>query len=232
MGYGNVTPGNLVGSKMGGKFGLNQGTLVSFDLVQDEKNHNSKYVHLVIKIGEREYNKRYYEPNKIWHENQEIGIEHELYASKKDAAEEEFSKTIVSIVEAFVPLQTIEQTLRTGVTGFDSFVTKMTNLVNTSINKNIDVFLQWQKVAVNGTQYLEIPSSCKHGYFVAPHTGEFVEKKTNDNLTYVNDKGEQHKFTRTEWFMEQSGWGKKMDIPEVSRSTPDALPPSDDPFSI
>jgi hypothetical protein len=237
MAYGQKRPEDAVSKQSFGSFGLNQGTLVSFDLVQDEQS-SANYLHLVVKINESEYQKRFYEPTQVYYSGVQIDKTHTEYEKQKDKAEDDFSAAIVHIVEAFVPRAKVDATLAPGIADFKDFANKMTNLVATSPDKDkpVDIFLQWQSKVVNDKQYLEIPNRVGQGLFIVPHVaGNFKENRDGGTLRYLNELGEVHPISRSAWFMDSAN-GKKVEVPAMAGSSnfPEGsatADPNADPFA-
>lgn len=117
--------------------------------------------------------------------------------------------------------------------------------------KGLEVFLQWQWKARKGYErtFLELPSSVKHGPFMVPYQGKGYKwnlknlegldykeiNKIKIALSYVNEQGEVHPFTRSGWFM-NSNYAQKQGTQTVEQPSKEeieadaAYDPDDLPF--
>jgi len=111
--------------------------------------------------------------------------------------------------------------------------------------KELDIFLQYQWQIQEGRDrtYLELPKKMKYGSWLCPHKpGNWKEeRKENPSdgdskaLKYVNERGEEHPFTKNGWFMshdfakQQGATGAPATAPSTAAAAMNAAPQAEAP---
>lgn len=104
--------------------------------------------------------------------------------------------------------------------------------------KGVEVFLQWQWKCRKGYDrtFLELPSSVKHGPFMVSYQGKGYKwnlknldgldykeiNKIKIALSWVNEQGEVHPFSRSGWFM-KSNYAQKQGTQTVEQPSDEQI---------
>ncbi len=124
----------------------------------------------------------------------------------------DFNAKVFHILHCFVDDETYKIATSKRIASFKDFCTIVAALLPKDFDKKpLDVFLQyqWSIGKNNNRTYLELPSKMKHGKWVVAAvkgnwTRNVVENASDEireALSYTNEQGEKHPFTRTGWFM-------------------------------
>jgi len=125
-------------------------------------------------------------------------------------AMQEFNGTIVHILKAFVPVENIKAALSVPISSFSQFCNVCANILPPDYNKKrLDVFgqYQWQITGDNTMTFVNLPNNVKHGKWICAYVqpeGEWKESKLNGGLSYVDNAGKAHPFTRNKWYMDSN----------------------------
>lgn len=136
-------------------------------------------------------------------------------------AMEDFNAKMVHIMHVFVDDETLQKALANKIESFKEYATILQGLLpNNYRETKLDLFFQYPwNPNEQGKKYLRLPQNMGQGRWIskaiAP-VGSWKEVKntSTDNskaLTYVDDAGNVHPFTRSTYFL-NSGWadsGKK-----------------------
>lgn len=204
-------------SKTGGVFGLNAGVnIVEISYSDKAKDGSESHsVVLSLQVGERQY-KRYlfFNPGeKVFVKNVLSGPEVEGYAEvymanlvQKIAV---IKHTLKAVGVSAEQIDNVARTLNPNdiINGVKAFLTLVPADFKT---RKVDAFLEYQYSIRkdNDETYLEYPENMKGGIFLCPSvtpTGTWNEVITEDgSLTYVDNAGGVHPFTRNSAYMESN----------------------------
>ena len=146
-------------------------------------------------------------------------------------AVKELNSTVVHVLKAFVPGDTIRTAFSAPIASFEQYCRVATALLPPGYeNKKLDLFMQyeWQIRGDNDRTWLRIPKSVKHGYWLVPHIppqdGDWEEKIVGGKLTYVDGAGNVHPFERSKWFMDSpfAHLQEQPKLDDVNTGTPTA----------
>lgn len=195
----------------GGKFGLNQGV----NLTKFEYNPNAgrdgaeaDAIDITVQIGEREHMMRLYDITKIYDKdsNEITDQTSEEYIKKYNDQQTHLSATIIHILKVFRSEEDIRTAMQAGLTSFADWAKVCQGLLPAGFqNTSVDVFLeyQWKIKGDADKTYLQLPRNMKGGYWICPAVpGNFKEDRTDGGLKYLNEAGQEHPFTRNEYYME------------------------------
>lgn len=195
------------------KFGLNQGVNVT----KFEYNPNAGIdgaekdaIDLTIQIGESEVRQRFFDVDKLYDKsgNEISDTTSEEYITAYNDAQTHLSASITHILKAFRSEEDIRTAMQAGFTSFADWAKVCQGLLPAGFqNTPVDVFLeyQWNIKGDNNKTYPIIPKNMKGGYWIcAAVPGVFKEDRTDGNLKYVNEGGQEHPFVRSQNFMESN----------------------------
>lgn len=159
-------------------------------------------------VGGRELSYRQFPVNKVYFENVEIDESHAKYGEAKNEAIQEFNAKVTHILKCFMPEAELQARLSRPFQGFTEFAQFVCTLLPAGWHvKPLDIFMgyQWQIKGENNQAYLEIPTKMKYGPFLCAAVtpvGKWTKTiDDNGNLSYVDDAGNKHPFTRGKWYM-------------------------------
>lgn len=202
-------------SKVGGKFGLNQGvfiTKIEFNANAGKDNSPANAVDIHIQVGEKEFRRRLYEDvgELIGKGNAKVkpgeaGYQDLFYASMgQKIAVIKHALKAVGVQQA--QIDTVSATL--DPTKLGEGMAKLVALAPAGYDKvPVDVFLeyQWNIQNEQDRTYPEIPKNMKGGHFLCTaQPGVFAEEMVEDKLVYRNQNGQFHPFERDKNFMESN----------------------------
>lgn len=196
-----------------GHFGLNQNCKVKsfvYNPNGGKDNTPAECMDLTVSVEGTEYKSRFFPVSKVYSKGSELTDKNsEEYKKVFEREVKMLSATLCSIAECFIPKETLQKTLSAGFADFKAFATALENLVKAANYTNIpvDVFLQYQRKVVPGKTraYLELPNSVRYGRFVvSAQKGNFVEKKTETSIKYLNENNEEHPINRGKYFVESA----------------------------
>lgn len=208
------------------EFGLNSGvTVTNFEYSTKTGAGGSEgnpALIVEVQIGTNKVNRRYYMPTKVYFENNEIQPNHPEYNKQMNKEIGKLKGVITHWVKA---MNFTEEQIQQGLAAansFESLCKLAAAMINSVKNTNkVDLFLQYQ-YSIKGTAdktYLEIPGSLGYGAFVVPSqvpvgkwnkidsvttTDENNVTKTEVGISYKDDAGNSHKFTRGKGFLESN----------------------------
>ena len=223
FGFTEVTP--VTGN--GGVFGLNQNA----KLGKFEYNEEG-YIDFSVKIGEREYGRRFYPITKVYVDGVEsTDTNSEAYKKAFEKDMNFLTGHISDIVKTFVPVEVIKQALVVPPATFKDYAVIMTSLISRVPNVKdipVDVFLQYQYSFGKDTDttFLEYTKQNKYqGLSICPaQQGKFKRDESSEGIKYINEEGVEHPIKRTKWFAE-SNYAKQQKLSKSNTSS------SDNPFA-
>ena len=211
--YGFQESADLGSGSNGGKFGLNTGAMVTkFEFTENAGKDNApgEAIDLTVQIGEKEFRKRFFPIEKVFGKNGEITD------TNSDEYKETFAKEVnllngalTDVAKCFATEEEIKNAL-VGVNSFKTFGQALERVVkaNGAWDKvPVDVFLcyQWQPKGENTRTYLELPKNVKHGSYICKSQGAgYNQTENTSGISYANEEGSLHPFTRTSWFAESA----------------------------
>lgn len=140
------------------------------------------------------------------------------YKEARAAAQAELKQKVIHILKAFISEDDIKTAVSRPFSGFPEYAQVVSALLPRDFDKKpLDIFLQYQYniTGDNKVTFLEIPRKLNQGAFlVAAVAPQGVWKKTIDaegGLSYVDEAGNIHPFTRSAWFMQQPYANQKKD---------------------
>jgi hypothetical protein len=192
----------------GANFGSAKITKMEFNPNGGKEGAAQECIDVVINVGGRDMSYRLFPVNKVFYENNEIDASHPKYIDEFNAAMQEFNAKVVHLLKCFRPEAQIQAALSRPFTGFEEFARFACSALPADYaTKSLDIFLgyQWSIKGDNTQTYLEIPTKMKYGPFlcaaVTP-TGKWSEVlDDNGSLSYVDEAGNKHPFTRNKWYM-------------------------------
>lgn len=204
-------------SKVGGKFGLNQGVFITkfeFNANAGKDNTAANAVDIHIMVGEKEFRRRLYDDvgELIDRKGNKVKQGEEGY---NDLYEASMSQKIAVVKHALKALNVQQPQIDALINSLPDSTTmaegmaKLVTLVPAGFEKMpVDVFLeyQWNIAEDQDRTFLELPKNMKGGYFLCPtQPGIFVEERTEEGkLIYRNQNGLAHPFERDKNFMESN----------------------------
>lgn len=222
MSYGYVDSAAVTNSSSSnGKFGLNQGALVTkfeYNPNGGQDGSAGDCIDLTISINDAEYRRRYFPVTKAYGENNEEVTDPKAPEFVKEV--NFLNATLMDICKVFVTEDEIKTALSNpAIKDFVSFAQALERLVKSKPNwdkEPVDVFLQYQW-SIKGDKevtYLELPktNSIKHGSWIVAHiNADFKQSTTDKGISYLTSEGIKHPFKRSEWFA-TSNFGVRQDI--------------------
>lgn len=150
----------------------------------------------------------------------------------------DFNSIITHILHAFVDKEVIKNAMSVPIKSFKQFcdIAKSILPKGFETQKN-DIFAQWQWQITgdNEKTYLRLPQNMKQGKWLCKAVepvgqwNEVITKNRLKTLTYVDDNGNVHPFTRSQWFMESNFAKQQVDetIPATDSEFSEAEPESE-----
>jgi hypothetical protein len=124
-----------------------------------------------------------------------------------------FNQKISSILECFVPTDSIKAAMSNGFSSFKDYCNVCAGLLPTGFDKMpVDIFLQyqWKPTGENTKTYLEIPKDISKGKFVVAavaaqpdaqgNNASWKEIRDENGIHYKDGAGNTHPIGRTKWF--------------------------------
>lgn len=224
--------------KSSGVFGLNKGNITKFAFNDKAGTGGTdgNAVDMTVTTNGREYYNRFFLNLEVY------GKDNNLLKPGEEGYDVAFfnhySQIIAVIKHGLGSLGISKEAMNTVLTGMDNTklvdgIQKLLSLVpNGFESKDVDVFLEYQWKISDGQDrtFLQLPKTMKGGEFLIPSVssqGSWKEVRTGEGLSYVDDSGNKHPFTRTESFMEspkgtQQGAGAANVAQDVAASVEDA----------
>lgn len=218
-------------TKQGGSFGLNASShITTFEFEEGvSKKDDSPYkaVNIVVQVGDKEYKSAFFLNESVYVGS---GSDRKLLSpgdeGYNDAYYNNYVQVIAVIKHTLGALGVTKATINTalvGITGNQLIegIQKLVALVPAGFQKiPVDYFLEWQWNISEGQDrtYLTTPKNMKGGEFVVPAVkpaGKWTEvRDAEEGLSYIDDNGAKHPFTRNSGYMEshkanQQGVGAK-----------------------
>jgi hypothetical protein len=193
----------------GGKFGLNQGALVTkfeFNPNGGKENTEQECIDLTIQVKDKEYRQRFFPFTKAFDNGVEVTDPNN---EKFKAGLDLYLATLSDIVLCFTTEENLKLALSQPIADFKSYAQTLEKLVKTNAQwdkTKVDVFLaySWTIKGSNDKTYLELPKDVKHGsYVVRAEVGEF-KLVEGDSIKYANESGVTHPIKRSQWFRESA----------------------------
>lgn len=133
---------------------------------------------------------------------------------KMQEAFRDFNSIITHILHAFVDKDVIKVAMQVPIKGFKHYCEIAAGILPSDYQKMpLDLFAQWQWQITgdNDRTYLRLPKNMKQGKWLCKAVepiGQWKEVLRKNNklkyLTYEDDEGNVHPFTRSQWFMESN----------------------------
>ncbi len=213
FGYQDDTDEELKSKGGGSKFGLNQGVFVTkfeYNPSAGADGAAANAIDVHIQIGEKEQRVRIYEVTRVFDKNNnEISDKtSEEFVKGYNTQQIQNSAVITHILKAFRSEEDVKTAMSAGFTSFTDWAKVCQGLMPTGFEKiPVDVFLEYQWTISKGQDrtYLQLPKNMKGGYWIckAQPGGPFKEQRAeNGTLSYVNEGGIEHPFTRDQSFMD------------------------------
>lgn len=215
---------NVEQSGSGLKFGLNQ----NVKMVEFKYNPNCgkdgvemEGLDIAFQVGEKTMRYRQFPVTKVFDKQQEItDPNHPLMK----AAYNDFNAIITHIMKCFVSEEVYRAALSRPINTFKDFCLTLQSILPVNYKEvDLDLFAhyQWTIKGENTQTFLEIPKKLKHGKFlcasVPSESGWQVVSIENPAdslqlaLSYKNNEGQLHPFTRTGWFMKSNFANKQVE---------------------
>lgn len=199
-------------STQSGKFGLNQGAVVSKFAYNPNAGKDGALqdaIDFTAKLGEREYMMRFFPVSKVFAKSggELTDTNSQDYKDEMAKAVAQLNATLSDIVKCFVTAEDLKQALLTPISSFKDYAEILQRLVQSVPNWDtmpVDVFLhyQWSPKGDNTKTFVELPKNVKHGLFICKaQVGEFTEDRTGTHIKYVTAEGTVHPFKRGQWFV-------------------------------
>lgn len=199
-------------SKSGGTFGINQGAFITTLMVNPNGGKDEEpldVIDVTVKVGDREYRNRFFEIDKVFGKNGEItDKESDEYIKAYNALVTQTTAVLVHAAKAVGVTQAqIENEFKDKpAESLIEWAGRLFKLLPKDFKTQpIDVFLEYEWSIKDGADrtYLTLPKNMKGGYFLVPaQKGKFKEVREEEGeLTYVNERGQKHPFTRSADFM-------------------------------
>ena len=189
------------------KFGLNTGKLTKFQYTEESgKEKNAKAIEIEITIGDKVFMTWINEVTKVFGKNGELtDTESEEYKKNYTIAVNQARGIITHFLKIFYKEDVLKtRIVANGIKNLVDYMKFASEGVNAGIKAqgdNIDIFLQyqWKISAGQNVTFLEIPKNMKDGGFVCKAikpVGNWVEVRNENGLSYKDEKGNEHTFTR------------------------------------
>lgn len=207
-------------TKQGGSFGLNASSHVTtFEFEEGvSKRDDSPYkaVNIVYQVGDKEYKSAFFLNESVF----SGGNDRKLLSPGDEGYDDAYYNSYVQVIAVIkhtlgalgVTKATINAAL-VGITGSQLIegIQKLVALVPAGFQKiPVDFFLeyQWQISEGQDRTYLTTPKNMKGGEFVVPAVkpaGKWTEvRDAEEGLSYIDDNGTKHPFTRNSGYMESN----------------------------
>jgi len=195
------------------KFGLNAGSanLVEFKYIPNGGKDGAEQdaLEIIYEINGTKVSDRQFPVMSAYDENNEKVTDPQHPAMVKAA--DDFNAKMVHIMHAFVEDDVLQKALANNIQSFKEYVTILQGLLPNNYREiKLDLFFQypWNPNS-EGKKYLRLPYDMKQGRWICksvPPVGSWKEVRdtSSDNskaLTYVDDNGNVHPFTRSTWFL-------------------------------
>lgn len=204
-------------SKFGGVFGLNAGAIITkFELNPNagKDGAESNALDISIKIGDKEFRSRFYEPTKVYDKDSNEITDKTNPAFIKGMNEQ--IKQLKGVITHYLKTFKTEEEVKALYAG--ATINSFADLVNFSASviapfiveeKPVDVFLQyqWNIGTDQKMTFLEMPKNLKDGAFITASiepTGEWKEIRDKDGLRYQDNAGNLHRFNRDKNYLESN----------------------------
>ncbi len=215
----------------GGQFGLNSGTITKFEYNPNAgaDKSPSDAIEITFKIDEKDFRSRIYDvsgPLKGKEPDEDGYPELKIKEVRNRLAKITHILKGLGITEEEIGKQI------KGCTSFGEFARKIPDLFKEEHTKVLlDVFLEYQyKIRDNQSKtFLEIPRNYWNRKFVCKHiepVGEWKEVRDRDGLKYVDDKKNEHVFTRNSNYM--NGNNANEQSRDVIKIEPEITPSSNE----
>lgn len=201
-------------------FGLNAAVtyLTKFEYIPNGGEDGAEQDALDIKflIEDKEKSHRLFPPNKVF-DKKGNEIEDRDSVEYKAGYKDQmgvFNAAVTHVLSAFQERDTVKAALSAikPETTFKEFCEKAAAMLPKGYETRLlDIFLQYQwQFSKNQTRtFLEIPKKTIHGKWLCPakagdwkeNRAEEIKENTKKAMWYTNEKGEEHPFMRTGWFM-------------------------------
>ena len=207
-------------TKQGGQFGLNSAAhITTFEVeegVSKKTEEPYKALNIVVQVGDKEYKSSFFLNTSVF----SSGNDRKLLNPGDEGYDEAYYNNYVQVVAVVkhtlgalgVTKDTINKAL-VGVTGDQLIegIQKLVSLVPAGFQKiPVDFFLEYQWNISEGQDrtYLTTPKNMKGGEFVVPAVkpvGKWTEvRDAEEGLSYIDDNGAKHPFTRNSGYMESN----------------------------
>ena len=208
-------------TKQGGQFGLNSTahvTTFEFEEGVSKKDETPyKAVNIVYQVGDKEYKSAFFLNESVYVGS---GNDRKLLSPGDEGYEDAYYNNYVQVIAVIkhtlgalgVTKDTINKAL-VGITGDQLIegIQKLVSLVPAGFQKiPVDFFLEYQWNISEGQDrtYLTAPKNMKGGEFVVPAVkpvGKWTEvRDAEEGLSYIDDNGAKHPFTRNNGYMESN----------------------------
>ena len=206
-------------TKQGGSFGLNASAhITTFEFEEGvSKKDDSPYkaVNIVVQVGDKEYKSAFFLNESVYVGS---GNDRKLLSPGDEGYDDAYYNNYVQVIAVIkhtlgalgVTKATINAAL-VGITGSQLIegIQKLVSLVPAGFQKiPVDYFLEYQWNISEGQDrtYLTTPKNMKGGEFVVPAVkpaGKWTEvRDAEEGLSYIDDNGVKHPFTRNSGYME------------------------------
>ncbi len=213
----------------GGKFGLNEGYLVKFELVHNAGKNKTpgEALDYWFRIGDQEFKNRLFPVSRVFDKDgNDLQPGTPEYIEKANQSIREQGAVMTHILKGLgIPEQTISTVVNTPSASFGEWVSKYVSLLPQGFDqKPFHIFLEYQWISPEDLKkkdqektYLTVPKNMKGGYFAVQAVGniddwselrEWTEKNEDgveiakEGLTYINKAGQMHVFKRNTSFLE------------------------------
>jgi len=220
MGYGFTSDNDeSLTSKSGGKFGLNQGSLITkfaFNSnVAKEGEPARPAIEIVVKVGDKEFKDWIGPITKVFDKDGQVITDTKSldYVNGYNASITQQRALVTHYLKALgVSEEAQAKALSTPVNSFEEYANRLCSLIGSGYEtRPVDVFLEYQwnyGTKSDGTTYDRtfptLPKNMKGGYFVVPaQPGIWSPSITSDGgLCYLNTNGQKHPIEKSANFMQ------------------------------
>lgn len=235
------------------RFGKNYAKLVEFRAIPAQSGKSAAAL-IKVNVEGKDFYSYVNEPEQSFTAGgKQINLTDEKFkAAKKDAAD-----TLMHVAQAFLSKEAITKLISQDKAKakeqghsyeFYNFAKTIEQALPMNYQeKGLEVFLQWQWKPRKGYDrtFLELPSSVKHGPFMVAYQGKGYKwnlknlegldykeiNKIKIALSYVNEQGEVHPFTRSGWFM-NSFYAQKQGTQTVEQPSKEQIEAAYDPDDL